>query len=369
MKRKIAILFSVFALVTQFAGGQDLKCISFDEAIAFMNNMSSTQEERATAFYSLSRLGAWGDGKALNELGIYYATGNMPECPKDCKKAIDFFTRAWTAGYIKSAHNLSIIYEQGDCAPADKLKAHEWNLKGAKAGDEVAMHNLGIFFLEPQYNHEVDSISALGWFRKVAEAGYGDSMWQLSRFYHNKGNGEEARYWLQQGAQINQMQCLHGMGLMHKNGSYEQPIDKSSAAVYFKKSADKYGFVDSQMEYGIICDENRNYNEAAKYFLSASEQGNIFSMVMIADYYVAGKGGFQKDDSQAFKYYKLGTETSPTCSEDRTWAMYCMARIGLCYYLGKGIMQDMQYGRNILYWLAEQDFPTAKEYIQKLNIR
>ncbi len=370
MSGKITVLFSFIALSLQLAIGQDSNSYSFNDAVSYMNDTSSTPDERAKAYSSLTRLGAKGDGQALNELGVLCATGNMPECPKDCKKAIDFFTRAWNAGFAKAAHNLSIIYLQGDCVPADTIKFNEWTMKGAEAGDEVAMHNLGCLYANPKYSHEVDSISALGWFRKAAESGYGDSMWELSRFYHNKGNGEEARYWLQQGANLDHMQCLHGLGLMHKNGSYGQPVDLDSAAVYFKKCADMYGFADSQMEYGVICDEKyANFNEAAKYFIAASEQGNVYSIVMIGNYCVAGKGGFPKDESQAFKYYKLGTETRPTCIADRIWSMYCMARVGLAYYLGKGVPQNKQEGRDILYWLAEQDFPTAKEYIQKLNIR
>lgn len=369
MIRRIVVFLFGPVLMSQAAFCQEMKCLSFDKAVSIMNDHASAQEDRAIAFYSLARLGASGNGQALNELGVYCATGNMPEEPKDCKKAIDFFTRAWNVGFAKAAHNLSIIYVQGDCFPADTTKAHEWNLKGANAGDEVAMHNLGVMYLYPNYSHEIDSISALGWLRKAADTGYGDSMWELARFYHNKGNGEEARYWLQQGAKIDNKQCLHGLGLMHKNGSYGQPIDKGNAAIYFKKCADLYGFVDSQMEYGNICDGKGNYNEAAKYFLAAAEQGNIFSMMKIADYHVAGFGGFPKDEHMAYVYYEKGMNTSPTCFEEKYYSLYCMARVGLCHYLGKGVVEDKQQGRNILYWLADQDFPTAKEYIQKLNIR
>lgn len=369
MINRIIVLFLAMVFISQNAICQGMKCLSFDDAVAYMNNPASSKEDRAIAYYSLARLGASGNGQALNELGVYCATGNMPEVPKNCKEAIGFFTRAWDAGCAKAAHNLSLIYLQGDCVPADTVKSHEWTKKGAQAGDVVAMHNLGMIYLEPKYSHEIDSVSALGWFRKSAEAGYGDSMWQLSRFYFNKGNGEEAHHWLKQGAYHGQMQCLHGLGLMYKNGSYGQPVDKINAAVYFKKCADLYGFVDSEMEYAKICQENKNFNEAAKYFLAASEHGNIYSMVMIADYYVAGTGGLPKDAQMAFKYYELGAKTNPTDDMERVWSMYSMARVGLCYYLGKGVAEDKQQGRNILYWLADQDFPTAKEYIQNLNIR
>lgn len=334
-----------------------------------MSREGATDADRAEGVAVIMNLAAKGYGQALNELGSFYGTGNIPEIPKDCAKALDYFTRAWDAKELQAAQNIAVLYRTGDCFEPNPTKAYEWTRKGAEAGHVPSMHDLGLYYLEPINGVPTDSISALGWFRRSAELGYGDSMWQLSRFYYNKGNSEESRYWLKKGAEAENMYCMHGYGLYLKNGYHGVQQDPVEAARYFKKTADMYNLEDSQMEYANLCDKTGDYDSAAFYYLMAANQGNIWSMCMLADYHIAGKGGCAKDYKAAFSWYETGYNSCPRNGEEKAWHIYCITRLGLCYYLGKGVEMDRKKGRDILYQEAESGNPVAIEYIKNLNIQ
>lgn len=367
----IIMVFSASLIPILYVGAQEpaYNEALFNDAIQQMSHEGATEADITTGADVLRNLAAKGYGKALNEIGAFHANGTISAFPKDCGKAMEFFLKAWDAKELQAAQNIAVLYRMGDCFEPDTLKALEWTKKGAEAGFVGSMLDLGLYYLEPKYGQEIDSISALGWFRKAAELGNGPAMWQLSRFYHNKANAEEARYWLKKGCEVNDIYCLHGYGLCLKNGSDGIAQDVDLAAHYFKKAADMYGFEESQMEYANYCDTKGDYASAADYYHSAAEQGNILSIVHIADYHIAGKGGLIKDDKMAFEWYERGFNSHPRNGEEFAYGLYCYARMGLCYYLGKGVAQDTQKGRDILYQLAGQDFPTAIDYIRNLNIR
>lgn len=337
----------------------------FYAAIAVLENKSSTQTDISSAIARIQKLADSGYGKALNEIGTYYATGENG-IVKDCTKALAYLTKAWNAKELQAANNLAILYRKGECMEPDTVKSMEWLRKGANAGYPQSMHDLGLFYLEPNYNQEIDSIRALGWFRKAAEAGYGPSMYQLSRFYHNKGNLEEFRYWIKRGVEAEDMYCLHGYAISLGNGSCGFKKDPDEAAIYVKKAADLYRYKDSALQYGYYCIGKKKFADAVPYFTMVAEQGSNRGMWALAMLYAEGMNDVPKDTSKYISLLNEGYETQPDNADDYNAQLECGFLLAKAYYFGSGVPKDTEKGINILKKLANLGHQQAKKVLNSL---
>lgn len=337
----------------------------FYATVAVLKNKASTQTDISSAIARIQKLADSGYGKALNEIGTYYATG-LNGIVKDCNKALSYFNKAWNAKELQAANNLAILYRKGECMKPDTVKSMEWVRKGADAGYPISMHDLGLFYLEPHYNQEIDSISALGWFRKAAEAGYGPSMYQLSRFYHNKGNLEEFRYWIKRGVEAEDMHCLHGYALALSSGSFGFKKDPDEAAIYVKKAADLYRYKDSALQYGYYCIRKNKFSDAVPYFTMVAEQGSNRGMWALAMLYAEGMNEVPQDTSKYISLIHEGYETQPDNADDYNAQLECGFLLAKAYYFGSGVPKDTEKGINILKKLANSGHQQAKKVLNSL---
>lgn len=340
------------------------KEIEFNSAIDILKN-ATTDSEKRDAISRIQRLANSGYGKALNEIGVYYATGQNGMA-KDCNKALEFFKKAWDAKELQAANNLAILYRNGGCMEPDMRKSMEWLRRGADAGYSQSMHDLGLFCLEPQLNEQIDSISALGWFRKAAETGFGPSMYQLARFYVNKGNDEEFRYWIKKGVEQEDMMCLHGYALALGNGSHGFMQNPDEAERYLKKAADMYGFKESAILYASQCIQKKRYVEAIPYLEIAADQGSnraCRDLALIFSMEIDGK----KDLARRLMELTDGYEMEATTKEDYNSKLDCGFLLGQAYYLGQGINPpDKTKGLQILQDVANQGHEGAIKFLNSL---
>lgn len=359
----IALIGSSLCVCAQNVASDDE---AFDNAI---NQLKGDNVGREKAINTIKTLAGKGYGRALNEMGVFYATGDLSGFPQDGQKAKDFFTKAWNAKWTQAAQNLTALYLTGACCPPDTARAFEWAKKGAEAGNAVSMKDLGLFYLNPSYGMETDTVNAVGWFRKSADLECGSAMWELARFYHNKGNTQEERYWIKKGVDADDVNCLYGYGLLLWNGQNGIEEDKEAAAELFKRAADLYEFEFAAMKYADICDEKGDYATAIRYYELAADYGNLYSVVMIADYYYLGKMNTERRDSRAFNWYCRGAGMQPRTFEEQDMQEYCQSKVGLCYYLGRGVEMDRKKGSDILYQLAGRGNEEARKYIKDYNVR
>lgn len=361
----ILLFSSIFAVAQNTTSNERL----FNGAIEQLKSNDTDKTGRAKAIAVIKNLAMRGYGKALNEMGVWYATGEIPEIDKDYKKAKDLLIKAWNAKEITAARNLSIIYSHDEYGPSDMNMVFEWTRKGAEAGDAQMMHDLGIYYMEPKYGFDVDTINAIGWYRKAAELEFGEAMWQLSRFYYNKGNTEEAKYWLKRGVEIDNVNCLYVYGLCLRDGDNGIEKDMNAAAENIKKAADTYGFEPAEKSFADICDNNKDYVTALQYYERSADKGNIRSMIIIADYHSQGRGNDIKIDyNAAFDWYSRGANAQPNTEDEHKLCQFCQTMVGLCYYKGWGVETDRQKGSSMLYRLAGEGYEKAKQFIKEYNV-
>ena len=79
--------------------------------------------------------------------GIIYFEGNGG-VSQDCKKALGFFTEAFSKGIAEAAFQIGRIYEHGLESTPDNREASKWYAIGDERGVPVASNNLGLMYLE-----------------------------------------------------------------------------------------------------------------------------------------------------------------------------------------------------------------------------
>ena len=109
-------------------------------------------------------------------------------------------------------------------------------------------------------------------------------------------------------------------------------------------------------------DINGSYEEAARWYLKAAEQGHAKAQCCLGAYYYVGQG-VRKNLMEAIKWWYKSAEQG-----------YAEAQcyIGICYYEGYGFIQDREEGAKWFRKAAEQgiinaQYNLADYYVQNKN--
>ena len=114
---------------------------------------------------------------ALNDMGCYYANGDMVE--KNIEKAKELFQEAIDLGCIEAYNNMGNLYiYEGYVKKPNWKAAIEYYRKGAEKNDPVAQYNYG-WCLKKGKGVKKDKQAAIYWLTKVAEFGDEDAIREL----------------------------------------------------------------------------------------------------------------------------------------------------------------------------------------------
>lgn len=361
MKHKATILITAILLIANNAVlADEADDRLFQEATAYWTGTDGRQRDQARAIEICRRLAAKGHWNARLALARTYVRGSGT-MPADCEKGFDLMKRLADDGCPEACADMAVMLREGTCSPVDTALSWKYDRLAADKGHVQAMYNVGMYLRDGLGGQEPDTISALGWFRRAAEAEYPMAQWQLSRYYHEIGNAEEARYWLRRGADNGCGLCVHGIGLSYLDGINGFPVDKEMALRYFVKGADDFDLTDSMREAGKLYLDRGNKEHARAYLRSAAGRDDIEAIVRLADSYI------NDDDRLAYTWYQRGADL-PVKPDTYHLNMYAYVRAGLCFYLGKGVMADTRKGAGMIYNLYDMGFPTAVEYVKSLDI-
>jgi tetratricopeptide (TPR) repeat protein len=130
-----------------------------------------------------------GDTWAMKELGIRFDRKSNMEVVAlksgDKQQALDWYNKALMAG------SKTVYQPISECYPKDSPEQKNWLLRGANAGDPVALNNLGI-----KFQADNDFHTAAYYYRRAAEFDRSNSA-NLSQMLYLIGLIEESRVWLE----------------------------------------------------------------------------------------------------------------------------------------------------------------------------
>lgn len=131
-------------------------------------------------------------------------------------------------------------------------------------------------------------------------------------------------------------EAMYILGLAYLTGTGVEQNERM-ASHWFEESAKK-GNVDAMSKLGTMYLNNGNYSEALKLLKQASSKGDIASIYRLGLYYQF----IEKDNEQAFKYYKSAAEKGFSKA---------MSKLAWCYYYNRGVLDrnhctlSLEWGR------------------------
>ncbi|KAJ3154959.1 hypothetical protein HDU86_004478 [Geranomyces michiganensis] len=163
---------------------------SFTAASSSTTNLSSTLSSHfgsGSTSYSSAQISPSGAYKIARAL---LASGSP-------SLAIPHLHQAAANGHVKAQYTIGVIHTHGvpgNMRPNLQLASTYYRL-AAIAGYPPAQCNLGVMYAEGQGGLPRDVLVAREWFRKSAEGGYPEGMWNLARTAWQCGDLKDARRW------------------------------------------------------------------------------------------------------------------------------------------------------------------------------
>ncbi len=131
------------------------------ETVAFKGNQTLTEAADS------------GNATAQFQLGISYLDAGQT------KKGLEYVRKAANQNQPAAQYRLAKLYEAGIGVTADPDLARELTERAARAGNRIAMHDLGLYYAEGRGGVERNLTTAMSWFEKAGERGVVDSQYNL----------------------------------------------------------------------------------------------------------------------------------------------------------------------------------------------
>lgn len=106
----------------------------------------------------------------------------------------------------------------------------------AESGDEIAQHNIGLFYFNG-LGVEKDTAKSIYWFELAAHSNHSPSQYNLGKIYSATSflNYEKSFYWYSLAAESGDGEALNNIGVMYSNGlGVEKDLNK--ALTFFLKA-------------------------------------------------------------------------------------------------------------------------------------
>lgn len=248
--------------------------------------------------------------------GVYYVD----------KEAESWRKKAAENGYWRASMLLAAAYEDGSRVSQDVEKAIFWyekvyELQGDHAG-------IVAFRIGDIYTEEKDYTQAFEWYKKGAEAGYGNSMFKLG-FCYRYGMGthedqQEAMKWLKKVYMLQDEENdrgNEGIGFVAREigGIYYDQDNDEEALKWLQKAYEFHGDYDGNVAetIGMIYDNQENKDKAFKWFYKGAEKGSDWAMFFWGHCYKNGTGTI-KDYRKARKWLQKAIDCHGD-AEESAW--------------------------------------------------
>ncbi|AIK96314.1 SEL1-like repeat protein [Candidatus Odyssella acanthamoebae] len=258
--------------------------------------------------------------KARYRLGSMYEDGLVGQDGDDCD--LLWYKKAAKQGYLKAQCRLGhILMNMRECDEAES-----WYKKAAEEGHLAAQWALAEYYrryCEPEEGKETE---ALYWYEQLAKQGWLWAQYEVANIYHQglgvEKNDKLAFYWYEQAANQKHKYAQYELGKMYWQGLGIEKNDKLAFYWYEQAANKKQSY--AQYELGKIYHKGlrvkKNGKLAIKWYRSVADQPAskyvgrdqriLYTKVLyrLGQVYLSGLGSIEKDERQAFHFYKKAAE-------------------------------------------------------------
>lgn len=286
------------------------------------------------------------NGRALQNLGDYYATGKYVS--KNLDKALSYYEQAISNGNFLAMGSIGSLYNTADYK--DEKKAFEWNLKAAEKGNIFKMTLVGNSYRNAKGVNR-DFSEAMKWYSKASRKGDISAMITIGDWYL-AGSGVPQSYpkaleWYLMAADKGLPSGYYKVGYIYYYGKGVTQ-DYNTALQWFLKGAEKNDLLSILYAADSYRYGPKDYSKAMEWYLKAMDNGSAYAIASIGDLYYEGLG-VTKDYTKAFEYYLKAADKGNTDA---------MAKLTTMYAEGKGVKKDKSLAKE---WQAKYDAVKTKQ--------
>lgn len=308
---------------------------SFEKAAEWMGKAQEAGDEDAESLAEqfganaeTMRKAEVGDTREQAMLGVLFqnmAEGNMlkeagPE--QDYSDSLYWSWKAAKAGEPIAMNNLGVLYSKGQGTAKNYEEAFRWYHEAADRGLDIAMSNVAYYYVFGK-GVEIDFDLSAEWFEKAIQAGWTDQNHDLPRVAKLAAQMKSAKAGNVE-AQANIADELRGIGL-----SAEQNGD----------------------------DPQKAYTESLIWAQRAAEADNPKGMRILALAYLFGRG-VEKDPENGLALLNKGVNMNDTD---------CMVTLAQVYLNGDGVERNLDRARDLLARAKDLGSKDAEDLLGKLS--
>ena len=160
-----------------------------------------------------------GDAEAQFDLGVLYDYGEGAK--QNRVKAAEWYRLAAEQGHAKAQFNLGVLHYNGEGVKQNRVEAAKWYRLAAEQKIAAAQFNLGILYSEGE-GVKQSQPEAAKWLRLAAEQGIAKAQSALGVVYYiGKGieqNHAEAAKWFRLAAEQEIDRAQFNLGILYRNG-------------------------------------------------------------------------------------------------------------------------------------------------------
>ena len=214
-----------------------------------------------------------GDAEAQYQLGLMYEDGKVVDWLMD--EALKWWKKAGEQNHIQAQRKLAYWYQRRH----DIKNAIKWYKKLAEIGDKDAIYNLAKM-LGKQHPEE-----AIEYYSKIADQA--NSQFDLAEIYLRKKDFTKAEEWYQKAADQELNDARYRLARLYVKGD-KIPENRIKAFDLYKQAAET-GHNLSQRELGdLYWFDNKDYKQAFECFAKAAIKGDVFSRSRLSAMYKNG---------------------------------------------------------------------------------
>jgi len=330
-------------------------------------------------------------------LANFYRLGLVVGGIQNFELMFEWYLAAANQGDILAQYKLTKLYQFGRYGNEDYGEAFKWLLRAAEQGDARAQYDVSEFYSLGMHSEDglVDDEAAFNWLEQAALQGHPEAANELGKYYEDGAggpvdiaaarksyavaarNGSESAKW-----SLKTLKASNEKWNDYKVFQMGRDIECLTRAGYKSGVEFDPGLPELQNTHQNLADggdmlaqyclgffylrrendnDSKDYEQAAKWFRMAAEQGDMLSQFNLAQLYDVGY--LPKNPDEAFKWFLLAAEQGDGRAQ---------LAIGYIYHGGaqpyKGLVKEDQFAaRRWFKRAADQGDPTAQYWLGYLN--
>ena len=249
-------------------------------------------------------------------------------------------------------------------------------IEGYKGNDPKSTYQLAKYFENGDFLEGKRNLKIAGMFyHQAADAGFHEAQTSLGfYFYHGRGgfvqNYDSATFWYKEAIKNGSHDAEYYLATAYSTGTYSEndsSLRTKDAIELYKKSAEE-GNAKSQIALGFYYYDNTSNYLEAKNWLEKGLNGDIPSSLKakaqfyMGQLYGTGRYKHERDDSEAFNWYKKSASTGDGYLE----AIYYL---GLYYEKGRGTKSNLKMAIEYYKEASQRGHKSALAKLNKLKIK